>query len=111
MKITYDNRKYETASRWIKLQYSEVTPRSSLYDYGNTVIDENGVEIKELYWFRHNGRKYALNQFMRITSIFYYDKEGKGCCISGCDSESWSNYLLEIDPDGEYVRLWIELPF
>ena len=81
--------KCKTASRWIKL-------------YSNM----NGS-----YWFKHYGKRYKLDQFLRLSyPMFYEDNEGKTGIIGGYDGEQWYNpYLLEVHPDGEYIRLWEEL--
>lgn len=94
-----DNRQYKTASRWIKVQFKDVTPRHRLYDYS-----DNG----SLDCFIHNNRLFALGQFDRLTyPVFYEDDEGKLQYLSGYDCTQWYKpYLIEIDPCGEYIRLW-----
>lgn len=100
---------YKKASRWIKIKTAYVTERHSLYDY---VDDFDSVDNKrELTYFTHNGRKYALDQFMRMSApITFTDRDGKLTVLSGYDCTNYYNpYLLEIHPDGEYVRLWNEV--
>jgi len=97
-----DNRNYRTASRWIKINYTLVTPRHRLYDYSD---DGN------LCFFRHNNMMYAIGQFERLAyPIMWNDDNGKLQHLSGYDCTSWYNpYLIEIDDGGEYVRLWLEV--
>lgn len=113
MKIVKDNRIYETGSRWIKVNYKIVTPRHSLYEYGDgSGLDEYGgnKDLREVITFRHNGKVYALNQFMRLSyPIMLENEDGITAVISVYDATQWYKpYLLEIHPDGEYIRLWIE---
>lgn len=109
MKFIKDNRIYETASRWIKVNFEYVTPRHSLYEYG----DGYGMEDdrREVITFKHNGKLYALNQFMRLSyPIMIENKDGDVLgIIGGYDSTEWYKpYLIEIDSNGEYIRLWNE---
>lgn len=108
-----DGRQYTTASRWIKVHFEIVTPRHSLYDYGDGsgLGDYGGrKDLKEIISFRHGGRKYALNQFERLSyPIMLEDADGIQAIIGGVDSTQWYNpYLIEIHPSGECVRLWNE---
>ncbi len=98
---TVDGRKYNRVSRWIHIEYRTVTPRHSLYDY---------ADDGELICFRHNGRLYALGQFMRLTAPEYYeDVDGKMQFLSGYDCTEWYKpYVCEIDDGGEYIRLYQE---
>ena len=64
-------------SRWIKIESAyNVTKKHSLWDY---VTDENGYLSCQdnfdpengtfLDYFKHNGRKYAIDQFVRLGGI------------------------------------------
>lgn len=100
---------YKKASRWIKIKTAYITERHSLYDYAD---DFDCVDNKrELLYFIHKGRQYALDQFMRIsTPITFTDRDGKLTVLSGYDCTDYYNpYLLEVDNNGEYVRLWNEV--
>lgn len=112
---TYVNNgmKYTPASRWIRVKFEIVTPRSSLYEYGDgSGLEEYGgrKDLKEIITFRHGGKKYALGQFERISyPIILEDSDGIQAILGGVDSMQWYNpYLIEIHPDGEYIRLWNE---
>lgn len=93
---------YKTCSRWIKVKDKEVTPRHKLYDYS-----DNG----SLLYFMHNNREYAIGQFERLAyPIMWNDNDGKLQYISGYDCTTWYNpYLIEIESNGEYVRLWTQV--
>lgn len=100
---------YIRVSRWIKIICAEVTPRNSLYPYGDIYgHDDNRSTV---YLFRHKNKKYALGQFMRLTSPeFFIDKDGKTSFLSGYDATTYYKPLLiEIHPDGEYIRLYQEV--
>lgn len=108
-----DGRKYTTASRWIKVNFEIVTPRHSLYEYGDGCgLDpsETAKNLREIISFRHDGRKYALNQFERLSyPIMLEDADGIQAIIGGYDStQFWHPYLIEIHPGGDYIRLWNE---
>lgn len=99
--------KYKKISRWIKIKYIYVTNRHSLSDYAE--LDEENNKLL-LCCFSHKGKLYAIGQFMRLPyPIMFDDTDGKLNVIGGCDATSYYNpYLLEIDDNGEYVRLWQE---
>ena len=103
MKIitTDDNRKYKRVSRWIKIEYREVTKKHILFDY---------ADDGQLCCFRYGGRLYAVGQFMRFNyPEFYTDEKGKKSFISGYDCTQWYKPLCcEIDDGGEYIRLYEE---
>lgn len=84
------NRKYKTASRWIKVEYA------------------NNYEKP---YFRHYGRRYYFENIMYLsTPIMWEDKDGKLNLIAGYDATQWYNpYLVELDEGGERVRLWEEM--
>lgn len=84
------NRKYKTASRWIKIQYT----------------------LKDCKpYFRHYGLRYYFENIMRLSyPIMWEDKDGKLNHISGYDAiQFWNPYLVELDEGGEHVRLWEEM--
>lgn len=87
---TKDGRKYTTASRWIKVNFELVTPRHSLYNYGDGSgldTEETAKNLREVISFRHGGRKYALNQFERLSyPIMLEDADGIQAIIGGVDS-------------------------
>lgn len=102
-------RSYIRVSRWIKVMYAEVTPRNSLYLYGDTYGYDNNRSA--VYFFRHKNKKYALGQFMRLTHPEFFDDEnGKTSFLSGYDAAAYYRPLLiEVRPDGEYIRLYQEV--
>lgn len=93
---------YRQSSRWIQIQYKEVTPRHRLWDYS-----DNGT----LCYFRHNGREYALGQFVRLK---YCSDNGNinledGTQLVAYDcTEHYKPYLLELGRTSDLVRLWTE---
>ena len=100
---------YKKASRWIKIEYRYITKQHSLWNYADY---EDKLDDKCcLICFKHSGKLYALNQFMRLSyPIMFDDKNGEKVIISAHDSTQWYNpYLLEMDDNGEYVRLWNEV--
>ena len=96
---TADGNKYRRVSRWIRCDFIQVTARHSLADY---------ADDGSLTFFRYGGRRYALGQFMRLTyPEFFTDENGNTGYLSGYDATQWYNPLLiEIHPDGEYIRLF-----
>ena len=101
---------YKVCSRWIKVNYITITPRHNLYDYADRYT-ETPDKKRDLYIFRHGGKLYALDQFERLSyPIMFEDTDGKLTVIGGVDSTQWYKpFLLEIHPDGEYIRLWQEI--
>lgn len=110
MIITADNkRQYKTVSRWVQVQHKEVTRRHALepYAYFENFWDKYGC----VSCFRHAGKWYALDQFLRLDHpIFFENEDGKTSYLSGYDCTNYYNTeLIEIHPYGEYVRLWEEV--
>lgn len=116
--VTRDGKTINRLSRWIKIRQAfDITKRHSLYRYA---IDGNGhVEGQDCFdpatgtevtYFIWNGRKWALDQFLRLSyPIFWEDEDGYLQFLSGYDGENWYNpILIEIHPDGEYVRVYEE---
>ena len=92
---------YVRVSRWIKLDYTNITHRHSLANYAY----DNGEDLT-LTYFMHGGKMYALGQFMRLSEPITLED---GSIISGYDCTQWYNPLLiEIRKDGEAVRLYEE---
>lgn len=104
--IDDNGRKYERVSRWIKTYYDCITKRHSLASYA----DFDGTDSKKglLNWFWFHGKKYAAGQFLRLSHPYFYKNEdGKTSYLCGYDCENYYNpLLLEIDDDGEHVRLY-----
>lgn len=100
---------YIPTSRWIKVRYKDVTKRSVVWDYADHYFASD--EVCTVPYFIHKNKQYAIGQFMRLSyPITYEDKDGKTGVIGGYNSTDWYNpLLLEIHPDGEYVRLWKEV--
>ena len=112
-------------SRWIKRRTNyNPNKRNSLayyitdgYGYREGTENYNPVEHggKFLDYFRWNGRNYAIEQFMSMSSPFcsmvyqWEDREGKLNFLSGYDSENYFNpILIEISDCGEYIRVYEE---
>ena len=98
---------YKKASRWLKLDYTVITPNHRLADYADK------TEGKELWltFFKFKGKQYALGQFMRLQyPIMIEDDDWKISVIGAYDcTQSYNPYFIEVHPDGECVRLWEEI--
>lgn len=108
-------------SRWLMIRQN-YNPRSnnSLWAYvmdgnGETPASDRFNPSEGLYldYFNFNGRKYALDQFYRLESMFINSqnrtfKDGReNVCICAVDAENYFNPLyLELDASGERVRLY-----
>ena len=122
--VTKEGRTLLRLSRWIKVQQGyNITPRHSLYDY---CTDENGFYHGQsmfnpengtfLDFFRFNGRKYAINQFIIFGGCMggyppmWEDEDGKIHYLSGYDSEDYYNpIMIESSEYCEYVRVYQEV--
>ena len=80
---------YQTVSRWIKIRF-------------NTTGEA---------YFLYRGMRHKFDNIERLHyPITWQDKEGKLQYLSGVEYITWFYALfVEIHPDGEYIRLWIEL--
>ena len=120
--ITTDGRVIVRKSRWIRVRNAyDVTPRHSLWYYamdgygrrsGNPGFDPSeGIYLDYFVW---NGRKYAIERFMRCGSVWCptvitWEENDKLHAISGIDSEEYFRpILIELDECGEYVRVYEE---
>ena len=122
--VTKEGRTLLRLSRWIKVQQGyNITPRHSLYDQ---CTDENGFYPGQsmfnpengtfLDFFRFNGRKYAINQFIIFGGCMggyppmWEDEDGKIHYLSGYDSEDYYNpIMIESSEYCEYVRVYQEV--
>ena len=111
--------KFYRVSRWKKVYAEHVTPRHSLFDYatdesgnapGNSNFDPDTATVT---FFRHNGRKYAVSEFIAFGNSFwnpvlysYEDENGKLCILSGTNQDFWNPLFVELDECGEYVRVY-----
>ena len=121
--VTKEGRTLKRVSRWIRIRQNyNPSRRNPLWYY---VTDGNGRREGQtgydpstglfLDYFVWNGRKWALEQFIRLGGpwggppIMFTDDNGKTSCIAGYDSENYHNpILIEIDDYGEYVRVYEE---
>lgn len=100
-------------SRWIKIRTDyNVTPRHQCYYYAEDLGNgENAVDYFMLY-----GHKIALRRFYRFGTMFnpspspkWYENDVLHH-IAGYDSENYFDpMLIELDPLGEYVRVYREV--
>lgn len=114
---TKNNTIIQRVSRWIRIRQAyDITKRHSLHYYR---MDENGYRDGQsnfkpengtfLDYFIFNGRKYAIEQFLRLDCPIMFEENDKLQYLSGYDSENYYNPLLiEIDDSGEYVRCYYE---
>lgn len=111
---------YTRLSRWIKIK-TNYNPNNKNrlecyihdgfgYSKYSDSYDPKNHDGKYLDYFTFQGRNYSIDQFLRLDyPIFYQNKEGKTCFLSGYDLENYYNPLLiEIDESGEYIRLYEE---
>lgn len=96
-------------SRWISVQYIDVTEKHSLYCYADKTEEYNGKYPVSA--FRYNNRWYALNQFINRYSMWGFDPkcEEYPAFICGYDGDGniFNPLLLRMDEYGEKVRLYI----
>lgn len=110
-------------SRWIAIKQNyNVTKRNGLYEFST---DENGYKPGDveynpvngtfLDYFRFNGRKYAIEQFIRLGSIWcsdapyeFTDTDGKSTFIHAVDfsGDLYNPLYIELDEGGERVRVY-----
>lgn len=115
--------KFQRVSRWITVQHN-YTPRKNnrLWDY---VTDSYGYKPYQeqfnpenglfLDYFMFGGRSYAVEQFLRLGSMWsavayaYEDKEGKTAFLSGYDMDDYYDPIfVEFDEYCEKVRVYTE---
>lgn len=112
-KTTTTDRTIARISRFIRIRSECVTNRHSLFDYCDGDSEYDGKRTLDYFVFK--GKKYALNQFLRLGSPFIPEKyqfieNDKMQFLSGVDSENYYNPLLiELDECGEYVRVYEEV--
>lgn len=122
--ITTDDKYVVTrCSRWIKIQRNDnVNKNNLLYDFS---MDGYGYHPHEkeynkesgtfLDYFRFNGRKYAIDQFVTLGSVACADKpyqfidtNGKTTFVSAVDfyGDLYDPLYIELDEYGEHVRVY-----
>ena len=113
---TKDGNKIQSVSRWIKIRHNySPCKRNPLWYY---VMDGNGYREGQdkfdkntglfLDYFVWNGRKWALEQFLRPSyPEMWEDKDGKLHWLSGYDCENYFNPIqIELDDGCEYVKVY-----
>lgn len=100
-------------SRWISVQWLEVTDKHSLWDYGLGWGDGyNMGSTRVVEAFRWHNRWYAVDQFVGRYGIFGFDPECNKypAYITGYDGagDLYHPLLMETDRWGEKVRLYQE---
>lgn len=117
-------KKIRRISRWIKVKQAyDVTPRHRLYDF---CTDDNGYHPYQdgfnpengtyLDYFKFRDRKYALEDFYRLGSMWlpfsmmWEEKDGLHW-IGGCEMSGniFHSLLIEVDEYGEHVRVYEEV--
>jgi hypothetical protein len=93
-------------SRWINIKTAyDVTPRHALHYYA----DETGT----VDYFTYQGKKYALNQFIRFGGVWggipiMWEENDKIHHLSGYDSENYYNpIMIEMSECCEAVRVYV----
>lgn len=105
---TTDGRQVRPLSRWITIQCATVTARHSLAQYA----EEDGT----LWFFRWQGRRYALGQFIRYgcpwgppVPPMWEEADGLHH-MAGLDAEDYRNPIqIELSECCEAVRVWQEV--
>ncbi len=106
--VTREGRTYKRISRWIHIKTEYVTKRHSLSDYADFYNTDDGKGI--LNHFKHNGKSYAIGQFMRLSHPeFFEDDNGKQSFLSGYNCINYRTLHIEIDDCGEYCRLYQQI--
>ena len=110
-------------SRWITIKQAyNVNRRNSLFDFST---DENGYKPGQdqynpangtfLDYFRFNGRKYAIEQFIALGSVWcggapyeFTDTDGKSTFVHAVDfyGDLYNPLYIELDEYGERVRVY-----
>ena len=97
-------------SRWITIQGKYITPRHSLWNYGEKETDDD--KKRYLLFFRYGGREYAFAQFIARFGAWGFDQkcERYPAFITGYDGDGdlYSPLLCSIDEYGEKIRLFLE---
>lgn len=101
-KVTDSNREVMRVSRWIRLEYTEVSPRSKFWYYSDS---------GSLIYFKFRGKRYALGQFTRFgygggKDVMFSDKNGHYSLVAYDSEDYYLPLMLEIDASGKYVRLY-----
>lgn len=117
--VTKDGRIIRRISRWIRIRHNySPNKRNSLWYY---VTDGNGYREGQekfnadsglfLDYFVWNGRKWAIEQFLRMDfPMMWRNSEGKLRWICGYDGENYYNpILIEMDEYCENVRVYEEV--
>lgn len=100
-----DSTQFKRVSRWITIkELFSIRKDNMLYSF---------TTDKFLKYFIHKGKKYALDQFIRLDSTWLGSKQhvfienNEECYISAVDYTNYYNpYYLELSKDGEKVRLY-----
>lgn len=94
-------------SNWISIQSAYITPRSDLWYYAE---HDEGGKHGFVDYFRFNGHRYAVNQFISRWSAW-----GGGCetlpdfiCGYDGDGDIYNPLLLELNDEGNAVRLYLD---
>ena len=110
-------------SRWIQIKQNyNVNKRNSLYELST---DENGykpcqseydpVNGTYLDYFRFNGRNYAIEQFIKLGSLWcdgapyeFTDTDGASSFVCAVDfyGDLYKPLYIELDEYGERVRVY-----
>lgn len=123
---TKDGKNSFIRSRWLNVKTAyNVTARHSLWDF---VMDGNGNESHSkmfnpengtfLDYFTYHGRKYAINQFVALGSVWcscppyeIIESDGKSTFIHAVDfsGDIWRPLYIEISEYGDAVRVYEEV--
>ena len=111
--VSTEGKKFYRLSRWISVQWLQVTERHPLWYYAEKDTQEGNKRWVEC--FRWNDTLYAMGQFMRFNTPFVHDAEpilidGKEkIWLAGFDAnEYFDPIMIEIHDDCEHVRVYKE---
>jgi hypothetical protein len=112
-RTTTDGITIQGTGRWISIQLAPaITPRHSLWDYG----DDNGDGTRSAYIFTHYGRRFSLDQFVRFGSVWGASypltwEEADGLHhMAGYEAHRYdAPLMIELNEYGDAVRVWQEV--
>lgn len=104
----------EAVSGWLPIRYKQITQQHHLFDLAEdeteTVTKNGKKKLRILYYFVFGHKEFSINQVMNFTyPLFFENEDEKLSYLYGTlPVDDKSGYGVELHPDGEAVRLFIE---